>query len=211
MTATKKPTTKKPTPPKPPTKKAPKAPGPVPWYQPLWVKLIGAITVLGAILTVLESSTSLFDRFYQPKPEEILVEDSPIRVVYNKNSSLSIDARIKYQLEAQTFLVDYIDHDSISITDYKIKNRRVINADSITNRSVWLYSKGGSLTEGNGVQDFHGLEFNLNVRLTLLPSVASTKPGKVFDIGYAVFSVPYFVEGVRKVKEQKVPLELVVK
>lgn len=192
-------------------KQPPKAPETIPWHKELWVRIVGGITVIGAILTLIDTSSSLFDRFYHPQPKEISVNDLPIRVKYDKNSGLSVKARVPYILQAQTYLVDYIEHDSIIISDFKIENKRVVNSDSVTNRSLQLYPGTGYSSRGDEIQNLHEVEYNLNVYLTLLPSIANAKSGKVYDIGFAVFSVPYFAKGLRKIKEQKVLIELEVK
>lgn len=183
----------------------------IPWHKELWVRIVGGITVIGAILTLIDTSTSLFDRFYHPQPKEILVDDLPIRVKYDKSSGLSIKARIPYLLRAKTYLVDYIDQDSIIIYNFKLENKKVIFTDSVKNSSLQLYPSTGYSSSGDETQNLHQVEYNFNIYLTLLPSIAKAKSGEIYDIGFAVFHIPYFVKGLRKVKEQKIPIELEVK
>jgi len=199
-------TTKKPT-----KKQTTKVPEITRWYQRLWFKIASLIGALATVFGLIDNATSIFDKFYHPKPKEISVSDLPIRVKYDKNSGLSVKTRVPYILQTQTYLVDYIDQDSITISDFKIENKSVVNLDSVTSRSLQLYPGAGSSGRGDEIQSLNEVEYNFNVYLTLLPSIANAKSGKVYDLGYAVFSVPYFAKGLRKIKEQKVPIELEVK
>lgn len=201
MATTKKPLKKQPT----------KAPETIPWHKELWVRILGGITVIGAILTLIETSGALYDRFYHPKPKEILVNDLPIRVKYDKNSGLSVKVRVPYLLQIQTYSVDNIDQDSIIISDFKIENNNVVNLDSVTSRSLQLYPGAGFGSKGDEIQSLNEVDFNFNIYLKLLPSMANAKSGKIYDLGYAVFSVPYFAKGLRKIKKQKISIELEVK
>lgn len=182
----------------------------IPWHKQFWVKVLGVIAIAGAMLIVLDTGISLYEKFYPSKPKEISFSDLPIKVKYNKSLGKLASAKIPYTLQAQTNLVDYIDHDSIKIVDFKISNKRAVNSDSITGRSILLYPGGGFSTSGNETQSFHELEYNLNVDFALLPSIRNAKSGKIYNLGYVVFSVPYFANGERKVKEQKVCIELEV-
>ena len=191
-------------------KQVTKQPEIIPWYNQLWVKVFGAITIIGAIISHLDTGISLYEKLYPYNPKEISFTDLPIKVKYNKSLGTLVSAKIPYTLQAQTNLVDYIDHDSIKIVDFKISNRRVVNSDSITSRSILLYPGGGFSTSGNETQSFHELEYNLNVDFALLPSIRNAKSGKIYNLGYVVFSIPYFADGERKVQEQKICVELEV-
>lgn len=196
---------------KPAKKQTIKAPEVVPWYKRLSFKIASLFGALALILGIIDNSTSLFEKFYHPKPKEISVSDLPIRIKYDKNSGLSIKARVPYKLHAQTYLVDYIDQDSIKILDFNIENKRVINTDSVTNQSLQLYPGTGYSSSGDEVHSQHEVDYNFNIYLTLLPSIAKAKSGEVLDIGFAIFSVPYYAKGMRKIKEQKVAIELEIK
>lgn len=195
-------------------KQTTKASKSIPWYQNLLLKiggLLGLITLLASLFGLLDDATSIWDKFYHPNPKEISVSDSPVRVKYDKKSGLSIKTQVKYILQIQTYLVDQIDEANVRISDFKIKNSRVINSDSITSRSLQLQSVLSSSSRANETQSLDEVEYSLNVSLVLLPSIANAKSGKIYDLGYALFSVPYFVNGLRKIEEQKIPIELEVK
>lgn len=181
-----------------------------PWHKQLWVKALAMIAITGAVLIVLDTGASLYEKLYLYNPKEISFTDLPIKIKYDKKSSLLVSAKVPHKLIAQTYLVDYIDPDSIKISDIKISNKRVINTDSITSRSIQLYPGVGYGMGGGEIQNFHELEYNLNVYFALLPSIRNAKPGKIYNLGYVVFSVPYFVNGDRKIKEQRVCVELEV-
>jgi len=83
---------------------------------------------------------------------------------------------------------------------------KIVNIDSVTNRSLQLYPGTGSMSNGNEIQSLYKVDYHFNIYLTLLPSIENATSGKIYNIGYAVFSVPYFVRGQRKVNEQKIPI-----
>lgn len=199
------------------TEKTPKAAS---RYKKWWTNILkvlstggGLLTLIVLILDVFNGSFSIIDRFYHPAPKEILIKDSPIRILYDKESGLSINAQVPYALEVQTYLIDHLDQDSISISDYKIKNRRILNNDSASSQqSIRLSSKhGSSWAVGENNLDIHGIGYDLNVCLSLSPSITKAKPGKIYTLGYAIFSVPYFTDRLRKVEKKKIPVELLVK
>lgn len=192
-----------------------KTPKSVPLYKKLWASIIkalpagGLFALIALVLEVFNGSFSLIDRFYQPTPTEISIKDSPIRILYDKESGLTINAQVSYVLEVHTYLIDHLDQDRISISDYKLRNRSLINS---SHRNIQISAQhGSSWAIGENNLDIHGIGYDLNVRLTLSPSISKAKTGKIYTIGYAVFSVPYYKERLRKVKEKKIPIELVVK
>ena len=146
----------------------------IPWHKQLWVKVLGVIAIAGAILIVLDTGISLYKKLYPYRPKEISFTDLPIKIKYNKNSSLLVRAKVPHKLLAQTYLVDYIDPDSIKILDIKISNKRVINTDSITSRSIQLYPGVGYGMGGGEIQNFHELEYNLDRKSRRLNSSHST-------------------------------------
>ncbi len=181
----------------------------IPWYKEVWFMITSGVIILAALFGLLNDGSEWMSRNFKSAPKEIEIRASPIKIKYSKGSGGCVAAGVEYSFQAKTYMIDGILSDSITLSNIKIKKEMIIFSDSLTNRYIPIL-QGTSSEIGDETTLLYGIDVTFNLYLSVKSVIANAKPGSVFDIGYATFLIPYIVEGVKKVKEQKVPIHLEV-
>jgi hypothetical protein len=168
------------------------------------------ILALLGVISYINDGFSLFDRVYHPKSDEIEITQNPILIHYSKNENRLIREGITYKIEAKTYKVNYIADSEIEITHFDTDMHIVASSNSLEDYNIQLYLNGGSGGEYEGDAALLYVEAHFNIYLRVTQKVDQAKTGKVFEAGTVTLSIPYYVGSVKKVKEQKIPIQIKV-